>query len=90
MRILRVIGSMALAAALLALPASAAEIEKNIMTGGAKGTYIGRAFLWGLGAGGKAGVTRTLEIIQRELDITMALCGKRDIKEIDRSILAEQ
>ncbi len=57
---------------------------------GAKGTYIGRAFLWGLGAGGKAGVTRTLEIIQRELDITMALCGKRDIKEIDRSILAEQ
>ena len=56
---------------------------------GAKGTYIGRAFLWGLGAGGKAGVTRTLEIIQRELDITMALCGKRDIKEINRDILAE-
>jgi L-lactate dehydrogenase (cytochrome) len=57
---------------------------------GAKGTYIGRAFLWGLGAGGKAGVTRTLEIIQRELDVTMALCGKRDIKEIDGSILTEQ
>jgi L-lactate dehydrogenase (cytochrome) len=56
---------------------------------GAKGAYIGRAFLWGLGAGGKAGVTRTLEIIQREMDITMALCGKRDIKEIDRSILAQ-
>ena len=56
---------------------------------GAKGTYIGRPFLYGLGAGGKAGVTRVLEIIQRELDITMALCGKRDIRDIDRSILLE-
>jgi L-lactate dehydrogenase (cytochrome) len=56
---------------------------------GAKGAYIGRAFLWGLGAGGKAGVTRTLEIIQREMDITMALCGKRDIKDINREILAD-
>jgi L-lactate dehydrogenase (cytochrome) len=49
---------------------------------GAKGTFIGRAFLWGLGAGGEAGVTRTLEIIQRELDITMALCGERDIHDV--------
>lgn len=49
---------------------------------GAKGTFIGRAFLWGLGAGGEAGVTRTLEIIQRELDITMALCGERDIRNV--------
>jgi L-lactate dehydrogenase (cytochrome) len=49
---------------------------------GAKGTFIGRAFLWGLGAGGEAGVTRTLQIIQRELDITMALCGERDIKDV--------
>ena len=48
---------------------------------GAKGTYIGRPFLYGLGAGGKAGVTRTLEIIRRELDITLALCGKRDIRD---------
>jgi L-lactate dehydrogenase (cytochrome) len=55
---------------------------------GAKGTHIGRPFLYGLGAGGKAGVTRSLEIIRRELDITMALCGKRDINDIDRSILA--
>ena len=49
---------------------------------GAKGTFIGRAFLWGLGAGGEAGVTRTLQIIQRELDITMALCGERDIHDV--------
>ncbi len=49
---------------------------------GAKGTFIGRAFLWGLGAGGEAGVTRTLQIIQRELDITMALCGERDIRNV--------
>ncbi len=47
---------------------------------GAKGTYIGRPFLYGLGAMGEAGVTRTLEIIRRELDVTMALCGKRDIR----------
>jgi L-lactate dehydrogenase (cytochrome) len=46
---------------------------------GAKGTFIGRAFLWGLGAGGEAGVTRVLEIIRRELDLTMALCGERRV-----------
>lgn len=56
---------------------------------GAKGTYIGRPFLYGLGAGGKKGVTQALEIIRKELDVTMALCGKRDIKTIDRSIIAE-
>jgi L-lactate dehydrogenase (cytochrome) len=54
---------------------------------GAKGVYIGRPFLYGLGAGGKAGVTRVLEILRRELDITMALCGRREIRKIDRSIL---
>src|SRR5690606_17398487 len=48
---------------------------------GAKGTYIGRPFLYGLGAGGKAGVTKALEIIRKELDITLALCGKRDISD---------
>ncbi|MDB5555731.1 MAG: lldA [Rhizobium sp.] len=57
---------------------------------GAKGTYIGRPFLYGLGAGGKSGVTRVLEIIQKELDITMALCGKRNIADVDRSVLLEQ
>jgi L-lactate dehydrogenase (cytochrome) len=55
---------------------------------GAKGTYIGRPFLYGLGADGKKGVTKALEIIRKELDVTMALCGKRDIKTIDRSIIA--
>ncbi|WP_439271820.1 alpha-hydroxy acid oxidase [Pseudochrobactrum sp. HB0163] len=54
---------------------------------GAKGTYIGRPFLYGLGAMGKAGVTKALEIIAREMDITMALCGKRHIADIDASVL---
>jgi L-lactate dehydrogenase (cytochrome) len=54
---------------------------------GAKGVYIGRPFLYGLGAGGRAGVARVLEIIRRELDVTMALCGKRDIRDIDEGIL---
>ncbi|WP_152046521.1 alpha-hydroxy acid oxidase [Aureimonas psammosilenae] len=54
---------------------------------GAKGTYIGRPFLYGLGAGGRAGVARALEIIRKELDVTMALCGKRDIRDIDGSVL---
>ncbi|WP_299379168.1 alpha-hydroxy acid oxidase [uncultured Kiloniella sp.] len=54
---------------------------------GAKGTYIGRPFLYGLGAMGKEGVTKSIEIIRNEMDITMALCGKRDIKDVDRSIL---
>ncbi|BCH61856.1 alpha-hydroxy-acid oxidizing enzyme [Agrobacterium vitis] len=54
---------------------------------GAKGTYIGRPFLYGLGADGRAGVQRALEIIARELDISMALCGKRLISEVDGSIL---
>ncbi|WP_026261747.1 alpha-hydroxy acid oxidase [Kiloniella laminariae] len=54
---------------------------------GAKGTYIGRPFLYGLGAMGKAGVTKTLDIIRSELDVTMALCGKRDIRQVDSTIL---
>ena len=51
---------------------------------GAKGTYIGRAFLYGLGALGKQGVTKALEIIKTEADMTMALCGKRDIKDLNK------
>ena len=47
---------------------------------GAKGTYIGRAFLYGLGAMGQEGVTKALEIIQKEMDVTMALCGRRNIE----------
>lgn len=54
---------------------------------GAKGVFIGRAFLYGLGAMGEEGVTRCLDIIRKELDITMALCGKRDILDVDKSIL---
>lgn len=54
---------------------------------GARGVYIGRPFLYGLGAGGKAGVMRCLEIIRKELDITMALCGHRDIRDVDERIL---
>jgi L-lactate dehydrogenase (cytochrome) len=54
---------------------------------GARGTMIGRAFLYGLGALGEAGVTKCLEIIAKELDLTMAFCGRRDIREVDRSIL---
>ncbi|KAA3513256.1 alpha-hydroxy-acid oxidizing enzyme [Agrobacterium rosae] len=54
---------------------------------GAKGTYIGRPFLYGLGADGKQGVTTALEIIRKEMDITMALCGKRLLTDVDSSIL---
>jgi len=54
---------------------------------GARGTLIGRAFLYGLGACGKAGVTRALEILYTEMDITLALCGRRSITPGDRSIL---
>jgi L-lactate dehydrogenase (cytochrome)/glycolate oxidase len=54
---------------------------------GARGTYIGRAMAYGVGAMGEAGVTKALEIIHKELDITMALCGRTDIRDVDRSIL---
>jgi L-lactate dehydrogenase (cytochrome) len=54
---------------------------------GAKGTYIGRAMLYGLGAMGEAGVSKALQIIHRELDLTMAFCGRTRIEQVDRSIL---
>ena len=54
---------------------------------GARGTLIGRAFLYGLGAGGRAGVTRVLEILHKELDLTMALCGRSNLSEVDDSVL---
>ena len=54
---------------------------------GATGTYIGRAFLYGLGAMGEEGVSKALEIIQKELDITMALCGLRDVNDLSRNNL---
>ncbi len=54
---------------------------------GAKGTLIGRSYIYGLGAMGQAGVTRALEVIQKELDISMALCGERDVKALRRENL---
>lgn len=51
---------------------------------GAKSTYIGRAFVYGLGAMGEEGVTSALEVIHKELDTTMALCGERDVKNLGR------
>jgi L-lactate dehydrogenase (cytochrome) len=54
---------------------------------GAKGTYIGRAWIYGLGAMGESGVTKALECIHKELDITMAFCGRTRVETIDRSIL---
>ncbi len=72
------------------------HMDSGIMSGqdvlkaialGAKGTYIGRAFLYGLGAMGEQGVTRALEIIHKELDLTMAFCGHRKIGDVTSDIL---
>ncbi len=54
---------------------------------GAKGTYIGRSYVYGLGAQGEAGVTKALEVIYKEMDTTMALCGHRKIPEIGRQTI---
>jgi L-lactate dehydrogenase (cytochrome) len=54
---------------------------------GAKGVYIGRPFLYGLGAMGEQGVSKCLDIIRNELDLTMAFCGLRDIADVDQKIL---
>ena len=54
---------------------------------GARGTYIGRAMTYGLGAMGEAGVTKALEIIHKELDLTMAFCGRTHLADVDRGIL---
>jgi len=54
---------------------------------GARGTMIGRAMVYGLGAMGEAGVTKALEILHKELDVTMAFCGHTDIRNVDRKIL---
>ena len=54
---------------------------------GARGTMIGRAMVYGLGAMGEAGVTKALQIIHKELDVTMAFCGHTDIHNVDRKIL---
>ena len=54
---------------------------------GARATYIGRAFLYGLGAMGQDGVTKALEIIHKELDLTMAFCGHTDVRNVNKGIL---
>jgi L-lactate dehydrogenase (cytochrome) len=54
---------------------------------GAKGVFIGRAYIYGLGAMGQEGVTASLDIIRKELDMTMALCGLRDVKQVTSNIL---
>ena len=54
---------------------------------GADATLIGKAFLNGLGARGKAGVTQCLEIIEKELDLTMAFCGKTNLREVDAEVI---
>ncbi len=54
---------------------------------GAKGTYIGRPFLYGLGAMGKDGVTKALDIIRKELDTTLALSGKRLVTDAGKDML---
>ena len=56
---------------------------------GASSCMIGRAYIYGLGAGGQAGVTKAIEIIRDELDVSMALTGTRSVREIDRSVLAQ-
>jgi len=55
---------------------------------GAKGVMIGRAMAYGLGAMGEAGVSKALEIIYKELDVTMAFCGHTDIQNVDQGILS--
>ncbi len=56
---------------------------------GAQGTMIGRAFLYGLGAKGQEGVRQALEIIHKELDLTLGLCGQSDLSKVDSSILTK-
>jgi L-lactate dehydrogenase (cytochrome) len=56
---------------------------------GARSGLIGRAYLYGLGAGGEAGVGRAIEIIRDELDVSMALCGVNSMRAIDRNVIAQ-
>ena len=55
---------------------------------GAQGCMMGKAFLWSLAAGGQAGVAKAIEIMRKELDVSMALTGVKDIEQVDRSVLA--
>ena len=67
---------------------SGQDILKAIALG-AEGVMIGRSFVYGLSAKGKEGVINALEILNKELDMTMALCGRRDIKDVNRDIIKD-
>jgi len=54
---------------------------------GARSCMIGRAYVWGLGAGGQEGVAKAIDILRRELDVNMALCGVRNVRDLDRSVI---
>jgi L-lactate dehydrogenase (cytochrome) len=56
---------------------------------GARSCMIGRSYIYGLGAGGEAGVARAIEILGKELDVTMALCGVRNVRDIDPRAIAQ-
>src|SRR6185436_15285762 len=56
---------------------------------GARSCMIGRSYIYGLGAGGEAGVARVIEILGKELDVTMALCGVRNVRDIDHRAIAQ-
>jgi L-lactate dehydrogenase (cytochrome) len=56
---------------------------------GARSCMIGRSYIYGLGASGEAGVARAIEILASELDVTMALCGVQNVRDIDRSVIAQ-
>jgi L-lactate dehydrogenase (cytochrome) len=65
---------------------SGQDVVKSLALG-ATGTMIGRSYIYGLGAMGQAGVTKALEIIAKELDLTMAFCGIKDVKQLSKDIL---
>ena len=65
---------------------SGQDVLKAVASG-ARGVLAGRAPIYGLGAGGQAGVARALELIRNELDLTMAFCGHTDIEDVDRGVL---
>ena len=56
---------------------------------GARSCMIGRSYIYGLGAYGQAGVAKAIEILGKELDVTMALCGVKSVREIDRRLIAQ-
>jgi len=56
---------------------------------GARSCMIGRAYIYGLGAAGQAGVTKAIDVIRQELDVSMALTGTRRVADIDRHVLLD-